>query len=235
MPEAPRPAEFPPTRWSRILAPEGGRDLDALLRDYEAPIRAFLAARLRLGFHDAADAAQDAIAWMLGKDLFGKADPARGRFRAFLKTALAHFAIERVRHAAAQKRGGDRAAVDLDGVPEPVDGRSKSPDEVLDDRWREELLQRARTRLQHELEGGGRALHWAVFRDWFLAEDDEVDHEALARRHGISRNDVSNWLDHGKRRFRALLREAVAETVRDEQELQDELRWLFAGTREERS
>lgn len=235
MSEAQGRAEFPPTRWSRILAPGGDRDLDALFRDYEGPIRAFLAARLRLRAHDAADAAQDAVAWMLQKDLFGKADPTRGRFRAFLKTALANFAIERLRHDAAQKRGSGRETVALETTDEPVDETARSADDVLDERWRAELLQRARTRLQRELEDSGRELHWAVFRDWFLAEDDDLDHQTLALRHGITRTDVSNWLDHGKRRFRALLRECVAETVRDEQELQDELRWLFAGTREARS
>ena len=73
------PAQDPTKKPTTVAA---DAEVDALFRDYEGPVRAFLAARLRLRGHDAADAAQDALAWMLQKDLFGKADPARGRFRA---------------------------------------------------------------------------------------------------------------------------------------------------------
>ena len=141
------------------------------------------------------------------------------------------FAVERARHAAAQKRGGGAVHVALDDVGEPVDPRGRTPEQVLDDAWRAELLQQAQRRLQAELEQNGRALHWALFREWFL--DDSVgdgaalDHATLAARHGITRTDVSNWLDHGKRRYRALLRELVADTCADDAELQQELQWLF--------
>lgn len=226
-------SEFPSTRWSRILAPGGGRDLDALARAYERPIRAYLAAKLRLDADAAAEATQDAFAWLLATKLLDKADPARGRFRGLLKKALGNFAIERARHAATQKRGGAATHVALDDVGEPVDPRGRTPEQVLDDAWRAELLQQAQRRLQAELEQNDRALHWALFRDWFL--DDSVgdgaalDHATLAARHGITRTDVSNWLDHGKRRYRALLHELVADTCTDDAELQQELQWLFGS------
>ena len=220
-------AAFPPTRWSRILRAAGERDLEALARDYAGPIRAWLAARLRLGADAAAELAQEAFLWLLQKNLLDRADPARGSFRAFLKTALGNFAIERLRHDQARKRGGGTATVALDVVAEPVDPRAALPDQVLDDCWRAELLQRARERLQHELERDGRAVHWQLFRAWFLDDRGELDQSALATRHGITRTDVSNWLEYGKRRFRAVLRDLVAETVRCDDELQQELRWLF--------
>ena len=75
-------------------------------------------------------------------------------------------------------------------------------------------------------ESNGRAVHWALFRDWFLAAGDEPDHGTLAQRHGITRTDVSNWLDRAKRRYRALLRAIVADTVTSPDELEEELRWL---------
>ncbi len=220
---------FPSTRWSRILAPDGRRDLDALARAYQGPMRSYLAARLRCSGDDAEELVQEAFAWLLGSGLLDKADPARGRFRGFLKKALANFALEQLRKANAQKRGGGAVhAAFVDG-DEPVDPSGKTPDQVLDEAWRRELLQRAQVQLQRELEGGGRAVHWALFRDFFLAAGDEPDHAALAARHGITRVDVSNWLDHGKRRYRAILRQLVADTVTNDDELQDELRWLFGA------
>jgi DNA-directed RNA polymerase specialized sigma24 family protein len=222
-----RRQEFPSTRWSRILRPDGGGDLEALARAYQAPIRAWLAARARCSAHDADDLAQEAFAWLLSSGFFAKADPARGRFRAFLKHALANFATEQWRKANAQKRGGGVTMTALGDGSEPADPSSRTPDQTLDDAWRRELLEQARVRLQRELEGNGRPVHWALFRDWFLADDAPLDHAALAARFGITRTDVANWLDHGKRRFRAILRDLVADTVGSEDELQDELRWLF--------
>ncbi|MBL8748618.1 MAG: hypothetical protein JNK78_05625 [Planctomycetes bacterium] len=224
---------FPSTRWSRILLPAGERDLDALARAYAPPIEAWLAKRFVRRAADAADLAQDAFAWLLQTKLLDKADPARGRFRAFLKTALAHFAIERLRKERAAKRGGGARHASLDDVADLVDPDALAPDEALDQAWRRELLAKAQRALQQELEAGGRAVHWALFRDWYLA-DDEADHATLASRHGITRTDVSNWLDFGKRRYRALLRDVVADTVSSPDELEEELRWLFgpvAGAR----
>ena len=43
----------------------------------------------------------------------------------------------------------------------------------------------------------------------------------------MTKVDVSNRLAYSKRRFRELLRAQVAETVRDEEELREELAWLF--------
>jgi DNA-directed RNA polymerase specialized sigma24 family protein len=223
-----RPA-FPSTRWSRILTPGGQRDLDQLAREYWRPIQAWLAARVRCDDDRANDLAQEAFAWMLETGLLDKADPARGSFRGYLKCALANFVIEQHRIASAQKRGGGVAHRDLAAAPEVIDTSSKTPDQVLDEAWRRELLQRAETQLQAELEGGARATYYLLFRDYFLADGDEPDHATLAQRHGISKTDVANWLDHAKRRYRAILRQAVSDTVGNEEELQTELRWLFGA------
>jgi RNA polymerase sigma-70 factor (ECF subfamily) len=226
----PFPAAFPSTQWSRILADPSRRDLEALARTYWRPIHAYLAARLRLPADAAEDLAQDAFAWMLQTRLFDRADPARGRFRGLLKQALANFAIEHLRRQGAQKRGGGSVHEPIDAAHDRADPQGRSPDQILDDAWRRELLERARERLERELEASGRGAYYRVFRDYFLHDGgavDEIDHGALAARHGISTTDVSNWLDYAKRRYRALLRGIVVETVHGEDDLQQELRWLF--------
>lgn len=220
---------FPSTRWSRILSPGGGRDLDALARAYERPVAAFLRAKLRCDEHDLADRTQEAFAWMLAGGLFDKADPARGRFRGFLKKALANFTIELARREAAAKRGGQVSQHALDAVAELVDDRSPSPEQALDEAWRRALLADARDRLEAELQRNGRGAYWRLFDDYFLADGEQPTHAQLAERHGVTRNDVSNWLDYGKRRYRALLREIVTETVATPEELEQELRWLFGA------
>ena len=228
LPRSAHGASFPSTRWSRLLAAPGERDLEALARAYDRPIRAWLAARFRLRADDADDLAQEAFAWLLSTRLLDKADPARGRFRGFLKTSLARFAIERFRSEQAARRGGGRVHEPLDAAAGVADAAQPSPDARLDEAWRRELIERAREELERELEAAGRRQHWLLFRDWFLEEGDgEPDHAALAARHGVTKVDVSNRLAYAKRRFRELLRAQVAETVRDEEELRDELAWLF--------
>jgi RNA polymerase sigma factor (sigma-70 family) len=224
----PMPADFPSTRWSRILAPSGGRDLDAIARLYWRPIQAWFRARLRCGDDAAADLAQDAFAWLLSRDVLDQADPARGRFRAFLKTALARFAIEQARRRGALKRGGGVSIASFEEVGEPADAAA-APDRALDEAWRHELLERAHAALRAELEASGRATYYLLFRDYYFAEAAPPSHAELATRHGCSKTDVSNWLDYAKRRYRALLHAEVAETVRSEAELEDELRWLFGA------
>jgi RNA polymerase sigma factor (sigma-70 family) len=224
---------FPSTRWSRILAASGGRDFEALAQAYWRPIRAYLATRLCCRDADAEDLAQEAFAFLLRTRLFERADPARGSFRGLLKAALGNFAIEQLRKQAAGKRGGGRVHEAIDDGRDLVDPRAATPDQVLDASWRRELLERAAAQLEDELTASGRRTHFLLFRDYFLA-DGELDHAALAARHGITRTDVSNWLDHSKRRFRALLRALVLETVSGDEELALELRWLFGaeGARE---
>jgi RNA polymerase sigma factor (sigma-70 family) len=219
---------FPSTRWSRILAREEPRDLEALARAYWGPIRAYLAARFRLEDDAAGDLAQEAFAWMLETRFFDRADPERGRFRGFLKKALTRFAMDHLGKQNALKRGGGQVHESLDEARAPADPGARTPDDALDDAWRRELIERARSLLESELTSSGRLTWYLAFRDYFLDESpDEPDHAAIAERYGITKTDVSNWLDHAKRRYRALLRSVVLETVRDDESLQEELRWLF--------
>jgi len=223
-------ASFPSTRWSRLLAAPGQRDLEALARAYARPIRAWLAARFRLGDDAADDLAQEAFGWLLATRLFDKADPTRGSFRGFLKTALARFASERFRSERAVKRGGGLRPQPLEAAAGAADPAARSPDALLDEAWRRELIESARAQLERALEAEGRREHWLLFRDGFLDEgsgDGGPHYAALAERHGVTRVDVSNRLAYAKRRFRELLRAQVAETVRDGEELREELAWLF--------
>jgi RNA polymerase sigma factor (sigma-70 family) len=231
LPTDPGPA-FPSTRWSRILTRAGPRDLQALALLYWRPIHAYLRARLRIDEDAARDLAQEAFAWMLATEFFDRADPARGRFRGLLKKALQHFAIEHLRKQAAGKRGGGHGHEPIEAGQEPADPQSRTPDQILDEEWRRELLERARELLEAELAAGGRQTYYLLFRDYFLDErqgtgGDEVDYAGLAARYGITRTDVSNWLAYAKRRYRELLRGLVQDTVSDEADLQEELRWLF--------
>ena len=63
---------------------------------------------------EALDATQDFFVGLLGGDLLDRADPSRGRFRAYVRAALANFLADQDRRRAARKRGGGVRFVPLD-------------------------------------------------------------------------------------------------------------------------
>jgi RNA polymerase sigma-70 factor (ECF subfamily) len=234
-------APFPTTIWSavrrggaRSLGQEDERAaaLAELARRYQGPAEAYLRAALRVSAADAHELFQEFFAWMLAGDFLAKADPERGRFRAFLKVALRRFATDELRKLAAEKRGGGRrltlGALDAAGLPEPADPTQRGPDALLDDAWRAELVDAAFARTERELAASGRGAQFAVFRDFYLASGPELDYRALAERHGITTTDVSNWLQRAKARFREHLRALVLDTVANPSDLGDELAWVVA-------
>src|SRR5271165_4308877 len=110
---------FPTTQWSRVAtasnrdAPEAREALSGLCRAYWYPIYAYIRHR-RYTAELARDLTQDFFAYVLERDLFAKADPARGRFRAFLRTVCARqLSGDRDRENAA-KRGGGRPRLAID-------------------------------------------------------------------------------------------------------------------------
>ena len=231
----PKTAAFPSTRWSRLLAAER-EPLEELAAHYWRPVAAYVRARWARTDEDALDATQEFFAWIAGGELLQRADPARGRFRAFLKTALANFVRDLERARRTLRRGGDRAFVPLaaeDGSElELPDPRGRTPEEVLDEAWRAEVVGEALARLGRALAAEDKTVHYEVFRDFYLGEGETVDYASLARRHGISKVDVSNRLMLAKRRFRTELRRVVQETVGGDEDLRAELAWL-TGTRPE--
>src|SRR5262249_30986876 len=105
---------FPSTCWSRIEQ-DTTAALETLAQRYWRPIHAYLRRALSRNDADARDLTQDFFVWMIETSFVHKADPARGRFRAFLKTALRRYVDDQDQRARALKRGGGRRFVPLAG------------------------------------------------------------------------------------------------------------------------
>jgi RNA polymerase sigma-70 factor (ECF subfamily) len=210
--------------------------LEALARRYQGPAEAYLAFALRVPGERAHELFQEFFAWMLATGWLAKATPERGRFRGFLKVALANFARDELRKEHAEKRGASvtgslDAALGASGTAEPADPRTPTPEQALDDAWRAWLVEAAFERLEAELTESGRATQFAVFRDYYFAPGPELDYRALAARHGLTTSDVSNYLQRAKKAYREALRALVLDTVGDADELGAELAWLVAEER----
>ena len=231
--ESPGGLAFPTTRWSTLLAgrsdAEAAREaFEALARRYWGPVAAYVRARFAKTDDDAREATQEFFLWMLEGGFLERADPARGRFRGFVKRSLANFLHDAARRRRSVKRGGTRTALSFerDDLPPVPDPSGRNPEAVLDDLWRKELLAQGADRLEAELTERGKRVTYEVFRDYFLG-DEELDYRQVAARHGVTTTDVSNHLAFAKKRYRAHLRAAVLETVQSDEDLRAELSWLF--------
>jgi RNA polymerase sigma factor (sigma-70 family) len=229
--------DFPSTCWSRFLGgfstAAGKEAVESLAASYWKPIYAYIRTRWSKSNEDAKDLAQDFFLWMMESDFLARADRGRGRFRVFVKVALEHYLTDEARRRQAQKRGGDRGIFAIDGSPSAeigiAEAAGRMPDQILDDAWRAELFVRATQRLHEEFRAEGKDVVSGVFRDYYLSPSGDLNYREMAAKHGISEVDVSNHLMLAKRRFRAILTDLVAETVENEEDLQDELRTLFGG------
>ncbi len=227
--------DFPKTRWSRLLGSfEPGRlrerpAFEELARHYWKPIYAYVRAKWAKSNDDAKDMTQDFFLWTIESDFLSKADPERGRFRAFVKVALKHYLANEEEKRRRQKRGGGRPVVPLDEMavePGLPDARSRTPEEVLDEAWRNGLIARAAELLERALRAEGKEVAFQVFRDYHL-EGSDAGYRETAAKYGISEIDVSNHLMRTKQRLQAIMTDLVAETVQGEEELREELRSLF--------
>ena len=117
--------------------PGGPRALEELCRAYWYPLYAFVR-RKGHGPDEAADLTQEYFARLLESGLLARADPSRGRFRAFLRTDCGFFLSHQAGRDRARKRGGGRPPLSIDArdaegryLREPADA-GLTPDRLFD-------------------------------------------------------------------------------------------------------
>jgi RNA polymerase sigma-70 factor (ECF subfamily) len=225
--------QFPATRWTLIAAAHGDpasrrAALEELLGLYWMPLYCF-ARRRGLDADAAQDAVQDFIARLLDRDALARADPARGRFRSYLRTALVHHLANRHAQATAQKRGGAARvlALDVEVAERRLDGSPLLPEHAFERAWALAVMDRALARLRDEFERGERRGPFALIAAFFGAAAAPPSYEEAAATWGMSAPQLKAFLHRARVRYRALLREEVAPTVDDPAAIDDEIRALL--------
>jgi len=239
------PARFTTTRWSIVSScSDSASDeekaeaaLAELCKIYWRPVFAFIC-RQDHSVPDAQDLTQEFFAKVLKGRLLQSADRNKGRFRSLLLTALKRFLRDQADKHQARKRGGDLRFVSWDdwmteapshlSIPE-TESDNWSPERVFDVRWAATIVERALRRLGDECEKHGRRRVFDVLSSCLTAERQDVSYATFARILGIQETAVKNLVHRLRERYRALLREEVAETVSGENEIDDELCYLCAA------
>jgi RNA polymerase sigma-70 factor (ECF subfamily) len=168
---------------------------------------------------------------VLERHLVEKADPAKGRFRSFLLMALNRYLANVRKHDERQRRTPAGKLVPLEMVETPELSElvaQANPEDCFNYAWVSALLERVLEEVESKCHQEGKSVHWQVFHDRVLQpimdRTDPVPLNEICARYGIEEeNTASNMIVTVKRRFQALLRDHLRQSVMSDELLGDEL------------
>ena len=228
---------FATTHWSVVLAAADGgsaqaRDaLERLCKSYWYPLYAYIRRRGRSA-HDAQDLTQEFFLQLLDHGTLSRADPRKGKFRAFLLVALNHFLTNEWHRAHALKRGGAYAFLSWDDChaeeryrAEPL--ATENPEVLFEQRWAMTVVERAVGRLRQEFSEDGRSELFETLKTVLTGERTSEPYLSIAERFGTTEAAIKMSVVRMRRRFGEILREEIAHTVAAPQDVDDELRHMI--------
>ena len=229
---------FTTTNWTVVLSAgqvgslESEAALSALCQTYWYPLYVF-ARRYGQSAEDAQDLVQGFFAKLLEKNYLKVADPEKGRFRSFLLSAFKRFMANEHHRAQCKKRGGQQTIVSLSGPEtetryraEPAD--DMTPEKAFERRWAITLLNQVLMRLEAEFAESGKAQMFAELKIFLTGEKSEIPATELSRRLGLSEGALRTAVYRLRKRYRELLRQEIGRTVERAEEIDEEIRQLFA-------
>jgi len=232
-------AVFGTTHWSVVLEAKengtaaSGAALEELCRTYWKPLYAFLRRR-GVAPADAQDLVQGFFLSLFERNALAVVEPARGKFRSFLLVALKHHMLNEHDKAQAQKRGGRFAFVSIEEaqIEERLPAApGLSPEEAYEQRWALALIDQAIGRLRTEYAQDGRAELFALLEPCLVNKAAMPAYATVAARAGLGESGVKMAVQRLRRRFGELLRAVIAQTVSRREEVDEEIRALFASLR----
>jgi RNA polymerase sigma factor (sigma-70 family) len=235
---------FPPTRLSVVARTrsddEATRRLAfaTLIEAYWKPAYKYLRLKWQLDPDEAADLTQEFFTSVLEKDVLGRYDADRARFRTYLRLCLDGF-VSNVKKAESRlKRGGGVITVPLDfqtAEGELVRHEPSVPadvDEMFYQEWVRALFQRAVADLRASAHASGRDTMLQVFELYDLAETtgERPTYAELGRQLGLTPTTVTNHLAAMRRQLRQHVLDRLRDLTTSDDEFRSEARRLFGTT-----
>jgi DNA-directed RNA polymerase specialized sigma24 family protein len=239
---------FPFTRHSVVAAAASAdRDtrrvaFETLTHAYWRPVYKYV----RLRWHAAPEEAEDLTQGFFGrafeKNYFEPYDPARAKFRTFLRTCLDAFVANERQASQRLKRGGAVQFVPLDvaaveGELRAQAGNVDDYDAYFDREWVRSLFTLAVDRMRRGwADSPARIAQLRVFERYDLQapdRDERLTYGDLAREMEMSAGDVGNLLNAARRAFRTIVVDCLRELTPTEEEFRAEARRLFGREVEE--
>jgi RNA polymerase sigma factor (sigma-70 family) len=235
-----REESFVSTRWTIVLragdsatvSVHAFNALSELCQIYWRPLYSFLR---KQGYdaEDARDLTQGFFADLIETRAYVRADREKGRFRSFLLGTLKHFIADLRDRGRALKRGGGVILQNLDdkataeAEAQIARATKYQAEEVYDREWATLLLRQALDRLTQECALAGKAELLSHLMPYLSAtEESTIPYEEMARRAHRPVTTLRSDVARLRKRYRAILREVVRDTVSEAADVDDELRYL---------
>lgn len=230
---------FATTHWSVVLtagqsaSPGAAEALEKLCGTYWYPLYAYVRQRGHEP-HDAQDLTQEFFLRLLDKRYLAQVDQSKGKFRSFLMVAVNHFLANEWDRVKAVKRGGGVRFVALDGASaeeryalEPV--TDASPEKIFERRWALSVLEQVLAHLRDEFGQAGKAQQFEALKIFLTGERPSVSYAELAARLQTTEAALKMAVKRMRRRCAELLREEIASTLDSREQVEEEIRCLFAA------
>jgi RNA polymerase sigma factor (sigma-70 family) len=212
------------------------RAFASLVEAYWKPVYKYVRLKWQATPEEAEDLTQGFFARAFEKEFFRPYDPAKARFRTFLRTCLDGFLANERKAAGRLKRGGAIQFVSLDfqtaegellqhDVAVPAD-----MEEYFEREWARSVLALSVDRLRAHYAEAGREKYFRVFERYDLdatASGERMTYSELANEIGVSAADVTNYLAAARRQFRAIVLDRLRELTATDDEFRDEARRLL--------
>lgn len=218
---------------ARDRSPEQSNEaLQQLCGAYWQPLYAYVRRRVPTE-QEAQDLTQAFFERMLERNYLAVADPSRGRFRAFLLTALKHFLSKEWDKLRTLKRGGGVAILSLDFASGEsnyqIAVRTQPDSDALYDRqWAMTVLEAGLEELRQEWSQKNQAGQFEKLSVFLAPGNSDQSYAAVADQLQMSDSAVRMAVSRMRRRYGELIREVIAETLASEADVDDELNHLFA-------
>ena len=229
---------FPTTSWTIVAAAgrhsSGSADaLSTLCAAYWPPVYAFIR---RKGYspEESEDLCQAFFTRVLDRGTLGEARRERGKFRSFLLASVTHFLANEWDRSQAQKRGGDCVTLSFDFEAgeeryhrEPY--HQLTPEALFERQWAMALLDRVLGRQREEHARRGQAAQFDLLKAFLTGDQDRGSTREVTAQLDMSDAAVRTAVHRLRRRYAELVREEIAATVADPEEVDGEIRFLLAA------
>jgi len=206
--------------------------LGQLCQRYWYPLYACVR-RTGYSHEDAADMTQSFFERVVEKKTFTGVEPAVARLRTFLLTTLKHFMINEWQSAHRLKRGGGKQIISLDDNADDLyrtePSHDASPDKLFEKRWALSIVETALAKLRAEFVASEKPALFDALKPTLSGDKLDRGYAEVATEFGLSESAVKVAVHRMRKRFGELLRAEVAETIRDPNEVDDEVRYLITA------
>ena len=234
---APAPGRaFVTTQWTVVLTaarndtPRARAALENLCQTYWPPLYAYARRRGHTP-EDAQDLTQEFFGHLLKHNAVATVDRDKGRFRSFLLASMNHFLADEWDKARAQKRGGGRVITFDPQAAETwlteLTAKDLTPEQAFERRWAITLLEQVYCRLEEEYRRQNKEIIFERLRVMLTGDSQAAPYAELAGHLDMSEGAVKVAVHRLRQRYRALLRDAISDTVAGPEEVEEELRYLF--------